>query len=344
MAPKSRPMTDPLLVRPGARYTCFGDGVCCTDVHGLGPITKTELVRLQRIKPEAVGYDESFEDHMLRSAADGGCSFLLSDMRCGVHAELGADAKADTCRRFPLALVATPSGGRITTEHRCPCRTLGDRPELRAGDARESLLDATGELEIEHSVNRLRIDSQRKVEFSEWEAFEAPLLKKLAQGKSALSVLKTEPFPKLSRSDWEAEAMELIDGRDGSQFGLALGWFGETILAQFEARPPRYPWRPWAPAFDRAEARSPDAEKARAVVNDWVADEIWGLRWAERSFSSARAELATLVTIIESITDHLRRLGLRPDRAAAEALLIVEVVARSDFWEAIVARMKPSRH
>ena len=131
MAPKTRP----LLVRPGARYACFGDGLCCTDIHGLGPLTRREVTAIRRIDSGAAPYSELFEDHMLRTAADGGCVFLMADRRCALHAEHGPEAKPDGCRRFPLGLVATPSGGRITTEHRCPCPTLGDRPPLDASAA-----------------------------------------------------------------------------------------------------------------------------------------------------------------------------------------------------------------
>ena len=42
---KKKTHTRPLLPRPGARYTCFGDGLCCTDIHGIGPLTKKECLR-----------------------------------------------------------------------------------------------------------------------------------------------------------------------------------------------------------------------------------------------------------------------------------------------------------
>ena len=81
------------------------------------------------------------DDYMLNTAADGGCVFLMGDQRCSVHAELGPEAKPEGCRRFPLGLVGTPSGGRITTEHRCPCRTMGDRPDIDPDATEPSIMD-----------------------------------------------------------------------------------------------------------------------------------------------------------------------------------------------------------
>ena len=38
MSTPSKPR--PLIVRPGARFACAGDGLCCTDLHALGPLTR----------------------------------------------------------------------------------------------------------------------------------------------------------------------------------------------------------------------------------------------------------------------------------------------------------------
>ena len=121
----------PLLARRGAHYTCFGDGLCCTDLHGLGPLTKKEVKALKLVSPGVIEppSEEGFDEPMLRTRGDGGCLFLGPD-RCYLHAALGAEAKPAGCRRFPLGLTATPDGGRVTTRHRCPCRTLGRRPLL----------------------------------------------------------------------------------------------------------------------------------------------------------------------------------------------------------------------
>ena len=96
---------------------------------------------MRRLDRKSAGWNDDHDDYMLNTAADGGCVFLMADQRCSVHAQRGAEAKPDGCRRFPLGLVATPNGGRITTDHRCPCRTMGDRPEIRPEDVESSISD-----------------------------------------------------------------------------------------------------------------------------------------------------------------------------------------------------------
>jgi hypothetical protein len=56
----------------------------------------------------------------------------------------------------------------------------------------------------------------------------------------------------------------------------------------------------------------------------------------------ARAELATRLTIAEDICTRLRGSGARADRAAAEAVMMVEIVGESDFWTEVKDRMRLS--
>src|SRR5258708_5447875 len=123
----------PLLLREGARYACFGDGLCCTDMHALGPLTRSEVVQL---RSHAVERNEHLRAPVLRTAA-GRCVFLEDD-GCAIHRAKGEGAKPSSCRGFPYRLIATPQGGRVVTEHRCPCRTLGDRPPIDRADAERS--------------------------------------------------------------------------------------------------------------------------------------------------------------------------------------------------------------
>lgn len=342
MPKKTRALLKPLSVRPGVRYTCFGDGLCCTDIHVIGPITRSEHIQIRRFDPEGSEYNEDLEDYMLGTAADGGCVFLEADMRCSIHAEHGPEAKPDGCRQFPIGLVATPEGGRITTEHRCPCRTLGDRPVLTATAVMDSITDSEGDLTANTRVKKVKIAPGEKIAFAAWRAIEVPLLDQLAEGEAPGQVLGAEPFPDLKGSDWVVEALELIDGRDGTQFGAALGWFGDIVLQLVEGRRPRLPGRPWRAAFDRAEARSSEAREPRAMLCDWVADEIWSMGWNDDSnFAVARTELATRVVVAEKIIEHLEAAGARPDRAAAEAIMIIELVGESDYWTDILTRIRP---
>jgi Fe-S-cluster containining protein len=330
---KKKTKLRPLIPRPGARYTCFGDGLCCTDIHGIGPLTKKEVTDMRRIDRRSAGWNEDHDDYMLNTAADGGCVFLMSDQRCSVHAQLGPSAKPDGCRRFPLGLVATPLGGRITTEHRCPCRTMGDRPKIRPEDVEPSVSDGASRLIADRRIHRIALSAKEALKFSDWQTLEADYLKRLGGREPLLAILDAEPFPALRRSSWDKQTEEFIGARDGSQFGVAMAWVGDTIHALQTGRSPRPPGRPWADAFDRAQARSPKARTSRQVFGDWIADEVWSLKWAEAyDFALARAELATRLTIADDICARLRAAGARADRAAAEAVMMLEVVGESDFW------------
>ncbi|MEM7609077.1 MAG: hypothetical protein AAF411_27325 [Myxococcota bacterium] len=341
---KYKPKVRPLLVRPGAAYTCFGDGLCCTDIHGLGPLTKSEFVQIRRLDKRGAHYDDGFEERMLSTAPDGGCHFLLPDLRCGVHAEYGPEAKPDGCRRFPLGLVATPDGGRITTRHRCPCRTLGERPALQGEDVLPSIADKKGRPRADERVKKVRMGKNAKLGWSGWLEVESEMLAALADGTPPEDVLHADAFPPLKKGkSWNDFADEFLDAGDGTAFGVAAQWMGEMMRALLNSEHvPRFPSRPWARAFDRAEARGGAPRSETEVFADWIADEIWSLEWnEERGFDIARAELATRLKIGRAIAAHLARAeGCRPDRAAAEALTVVELIGESDFWLDVVERIK----
>lgn len=333
----------PLLVRPGAKYTCFGDGLCCTNIHGLGPITKAELVQVRKIDPQGAAWDDDFEDRMLSTRPDGGCHFLMPDLRCGIHATHGPEAKPEGCRQFPLGLVATPDGGRITTRHRCPCRTLGDRPDIDVDASIPSISDDEGNLAPEDRIKRIRLGRKKnKVDWATWRAMEDEMLADLAAGVRPEEVLGVPPFPKLKKSSWSAESDAFVDAIDGTSFGFAIAWFGETVRALvIEGYEPRFPVRTWSDAFDRAEAR-PGTRTEDDVLSDWVADEIWSLEWnSEAGWEVARVELATRLAVARDVAHRLQSdHALGPGRAAAEALMIVELVGESDFWSEVVERIR----
>jgi hypothetical protein len=118
---------------------------------------------------------------------------------------------------------------------------------------------------------------------------------------------------------------------------------GDTIDAMQSGRTPRPPGRPWTNAFDRAQARAPKARTSRSVFGDWIADEVWSLKWADDyDFELARTELVTRLAVAEDICARLRGSGVRADRAAAESVMVVELVGESDYWTEVKDCMRPS--
>ena len=327
----------PLLVRPGARFACFGDGLCCTDLHLLGPLTRPEVKRLRMFDPAVVVRSQALDAHVLRTVAGGGCVFL--DGGCALHRELGPMGKPTGCRRFPFRLVATPAGGRVITEHRCPCRTLGDRPSLSIEEAEASLRDDGGRLHADHRVgDRVKLARGKSVTFGSFSRSESRWLSRTLAGDDLVTALEATPFPDLAEASWLDLAHEYRSRIDGSACGDAMAWFGDVLLALAPGgRPLRTPRnRPWAPAFDRAQARSPNKRRAADVLSDWAADVLWSLDWTQiGSAAAGRAELVTRWTVAKTITERLRADGAREDRAAAEAVSIVEIVGAGGLWQSI---------
>ena len=330
-----KPHPRPLLVRPGARFRCAGDGLCCTDLHALGPLSRVEAVELRRLIPRSVFRHAEIDAPCMRPGAGGGCAQLQKDGRCGVHGRFGAEAKPVGCRRFPYGLVNTPQGGRVTTEHRCPCRTLGERPALDLADAEASLLGRGGRLEAdEDAPQRMPLTYRKRVAFERCAELEGGLLARLEKGERAEHVLGAKAFPELVERSWPIFATELLDMGDGTRGGVAIAWFSDALLELTSGHKPPKRTRPWQDAFERGAARAQRPDSPERVINDWVADELWMMRWFAFgcAFDVARAELVTRVTAVRGVIKRLTHQGVRADQAAAEAVMMAELAACSEVW------------
>jgi hypothetical protein len=325
-----------LRIRPGARFTCHADGPCCRSIHALGPILPAEVLRLGPRGRRWTEHDDSVGGLAFRYDARDSCHFRQDDGLCGVHARLGLAAKPAVCRRFPYALVDAPDGLRVTTPHRCPCRTLGDRAPVTAEVVwREIAIDGMP-LPISGRVGaRLRLDATGELPFERWRTLEAQLLARLAAGDDPARVLGVTPFTPLVRADWEDIADTLSDGEPDSSFAVARAWVGDAIASALDGIPMRGDReRPWAAAFDRVARRLGVEQPARTMLADWLADELWSLDWTRLgSFARGRLDLATRLELVKVIARTLAARGRRGDLATAEALMIVDVVGHSDHWD-----------
>lgn len=309
-------LLEPLRVRPGAVFTCHRDGLCCMDMHAWGPLDDVEAQTLRALDERVVvEHDGSL---VIAGNGRGRCLFSTPD-GCALHAHLGPKGKPKTCQHFPFLLIATPSGGRLGTEHRCPCRTMGERAPVTEARGRESCDFGSIDRLIQSSVG---LDDDVEISFADWEAIEGPLLR----GEARID------DPPLSGGDWEGLGRRLLEEPTTTAFERALRCFGAAVCG--EPLPPL--GDDWAECFDRAEARSTPGDP-EAMLDDYVRDVIWSLEWAfTASWRQARLDIATRVEVARRIAHGL---GGRPDRAMAEAISIVEMTSVCDDYTAFVSAL-----
>lgn len=329
----------PLRARPGARFECRGDGLCCADIHLWGPVTEREQRTLELIAPNIVARRPSDGARVLQAGVDGRCLFWADG--CRLHVALGPHGKPATCRKFPFAVTATPRGGRITTSHRCSCRSMPSGPDVTPELAEPSLRDGAGRVQADRRIGRrIPLAPGRSVSFDEWERMEAELLARLAVEEPE-AVLDAPPFPELSVGHWEQVADALVEDTPDTRFEMAMCWFADALREQLGGTAPPVRERPWADAFDIAERKAPE-RTAREVYADWVADDLWGLVWATEggSLRRFRAVAATRLAVARAVARRLESLGLRPGRAAAESVTIADLTGSSDSWAKTVRAMR----
>jgi hypothetical protein len=334
---------EPLLVRPGARFDCVGDGLCCSDIHAVGALSEDDCEMLSMISEDAIDRHQAEDAAVMMMRSDTGRCVFWSEEGCAIHAQLGPEMKPTPCIQFPYALTATPVGGRISTQHRCTCRTLGPLPPVTPESARSCLLDSSGELKPEHAVlDEVAWSATETLSFAEYEEREAELLAALLEAKSLTTVLRADPFPALDGMTWPEVADELLEFRGPSRAATASRWFGDAIGFLVERRQRTESARPWADAFERAGRRVQQPVAPNKVFGDWLADELWSMRWTHYgSLARARTEWATRLAIARRIAGWLDiSTPLHDNISAAEAVMIVDVIGTTDPWDKVQAAIR----
>ncbi len=154
------------------------------------------------------------------------------------------------------------------------------------------------------------------------------MLDRLARGEEPEDVLgPVESVLVRGRGIWRAAAAAfLAEARRPTRVGAALGWLAVGILGAIGEELEETPDRPWSDVYDLAEARRSAAGEAEPVIGDFLADQIWSLAWAvEGAFDRGRAFVSMQAAVARVIARRIVRQGARPDRAAAEAVLVIEV-------------------
>jgi hypothetical protein len=311
--------------------------LCCTNLHLLGPLTRPEVKRLRVLSPHIVAHNDALDADVLLTTEKGPCVFF--DEGCALHRTLGAKGKPGGCRRFPFRLISTPIGGRVVTEHRCPCRTMGERPPVSMEEAEESLQDEGGRVRRDQRVgDRVKRTPKTTTPFASYAREEARWIARILAGEPVPDVLDAEPLPKMSEATWSDVAHDYRSRIDGTACGDAQAWFGDVLLEMTGTTIRSVRNRPWSPAFDRAEKRTPKKGDAEEILSDWAADAVWGMEWAQSqaSVQTGCADVVTRWTIARKIMEKLKKVGTRSDRAAAEAVTIVEIAGASGVWSSVL--------
>jgi len=205
-------------------------------------------------------------------------------------------------------------------------------------DAARSCLGGDGGLKPEHAVEEpIAWSRSESIPFVEYERRESAVIESLVDGQGLGRTLAAEPFPKLDGRAWTEVSDELRDFYGPSRVAAAARWFGDALGYLIDRREPTERDRPWAFSFDRAQRRIVTPEQPNRVFGDWLADEVWGLRWTPfGSFAKARAELATRLAVARRIAGWLDISNPTSDNvSAAEAVMIVDVIGSTDSWESV---------
>jgi hypothetical protein len=213
---------------------------------------------------------------------------------------------------------------------------------VTAETARPCLLDSEGALKPEHAVlDEVSWSDTETLSFVEYTERESPLLEALIQGRGLGAVLDADPFPALDGTTWSAVADELLAFEGPSRAAFATRWFADALGFLIGRRERTEYGRPWADSFERAAARVVDPVSPNEVFGDWLADELWSMRWTHwGSLAKARSEWATRLAIGRRIAGWLDISTPRKDNvAAAEAVMIVDVVSTTDPWEKVLAAL-----
>ena len=349
-------MPDRLLLRPGCRYECHGDGTCCTNIHVIGPLNNQDAARVREAgtivfpsRKTVVRKDPGLE--RLVVVHDGSaCVFLDEQARCRIHGSVGPKYKPAPCRRFPIGATATPDGVRVTLSHRCACVSIGHSNLLQEQRAREILVSPwSGRLLRDFVVgDRVRWRGRTRIRFRDYLPWERSMLASLDRddGPSIEQVLAIEPdaLAPLRNVSWDKVADRMAKWTRGEPFGdgfcCTLRWTEGAIRYGAGWQGP-FPKRPWSWTFERAARREPDEGNVRRIYGSWLADELWSLAWATRStLYTAMADMAARYVLARRMASCLEGLGVRADLAAAESVMIADTLGAWDSWDRVRCRMQ----
>lgn len=192
-------------------FQCTSCGLCCTRPWGVpvdaavepGIRSSAVFDRMERegYVPIALG-----DDGFTRVARNerGDCLFLDDELRCGLHAELGAHGKPSGCQMFPYRAVRTPDGVFFSQSWVCPPVVAGKDSNAEENLAQLADLvrlfpDAVGVIPDEEFP--VAVSREVRISWNDYVILEERLLQGFQPSRPALSLL--------------ALAVDLLSGVEG---------------------------------------------------------------------------------------------------------------------------------
>lgn len=107
------------------------------------------------------------------------CGFLEENQLCGIHRELGFEAKPATCKMFPFVVTQTPDGLFVGTTYYCSAvrQNVGRSSSEHEADLRTLLQDSAPVNQI--ARDGLVIHNRYYMTWKNYQAFEQELLKRI---------------------------------------------------------------------------------------------------------------------------------------------------------------------
>ena len=218
-------------------YECLACGGCCREYEIT--LTDDEHRRLSAVNWSARDREMDVANPFSPSARrrrggprycftlrpDGRCAFLASDAKCIIHKHLGYEAKALTCRLFPLTLVRTPLGWYAGARYHCAAVAVGMGPPLEQSRvALENLCLALeeGGREVRFG-ERVDFDGVQSLSWPEYAKIErallnlllrpdAPLWARLAGAWRFVDLLRSARLANVGAARFEEFARVLAEG------------------------------------------------------------------------------------------------------------------------------------
>lgn len=219
---------------PELNYTCVQCGRSCTGWNvWLNEQTADKLqnhpltLRVIQERGQAFVREEN-GIKMYRQSTEQPCGFLRADKLCGVHAELGYEAKPLGCRQFPLFFTKLPDGStRVSASFACKAVRERLGPPLQEQfESAVGLLGAGAVCQEAHSV--VEIAPECSGSWAAVRAFEKAFEQQLgAQGwETTLERAVTGLAMAVARG---AEPVAALEMEAGASLQEAL-WLVQTVL------------------------------------------------------------------------------------------------------------------